>query len=50
VRQPLVLGVQRLPFALGRRQLVELADLSGQALAFALQRALGLAGVGQREV
>ena len=38
VRQALVLGVQLVPFVVARRELVELADLPGQALALALQR------------
>ena len=37
VREPLVLGLEFGPFAVGRGELVELADLPGQTLAFAVE-------------
>ena len=45
VRQAAVLGVEFFPFVAGRRELIDLADLPGQALLLALQAVLGAAGV-----
>src|SRR5207245_9953524 len=40
MREALVLGIELVPFAVGRRQLGHFADLPREALAFALQLAL----------
>jgi hypothetical protein len=47
MRQPGVAGVQVVPLVGARSQLVDLADLPGQAFAFALQRILRGAGLGE---
>ncbi len=46
--QALVLGIQLVPFVVARGELVDLADLPGQAFALALQRLAACAGIGQR--